>query len=204
MRISKISASVISGMLLAGGMLAASITPASAGTGAPGKKENIPADFAAWWEWRCPIGTSMLNFSLTTGPNVQTFRRQDFPQDNYNGPGVGMDVINMSHTEGSWFEANYSCSQVSPTPVTINKDIGVVSIGREEDMLLQWVNCPDSHPHFISSQINDKNLPAGGEMTVTPNKVGGLATGVLIVLTNPGRLTGQVTGNITCERLATS
>ncbi len=176
MSIRKLSTSAIAVAFLAGGIFAAipasaenisnTITSSDAAPPEGTFRVQIARDYMQWQEYRCPVGVTMTYFSLTGGPNVHIGTQYAFPQDKTHGSGFGADVINMSHTESSWYEVSYKCTTVPTTNVTVEKTVTSPAgpIGRIPRGTTQYLDCPLDHPvaKSATTKLIDGN-PADSE-----------------------------------------
>ncbi len=117
------------------------------------RRIDIPKDYMQWQEYRCPLGKAMTNFSLTAGPNIHLGTQTAFPADRYHGSGFGRDVINMSHTDSTWYDVSYTCSSAPPPPDDIKILTGTHYIDPSTTETTFQLDCPSNHPVFVKSEL---------------------------------------------------
>ncbi|MFD3537466.1 hypothetical protein [Streptomyces sp. NPDC058664] len=198
MAIRRISLSVISGILLMGGISAT--TPASAAdtpVGADGpRRVTIEPGYMKWVEWRCHVGSQMSEFSITGGPYTHLGAQQAFPENEWAGPGVGLDIINLSNTSYSWYEVSYNCSE--PLPIKVKKIFDIPSSGIVERSL----GCPSGYP-WIGAGTGRQISGLNGSISIQSYEVyppdsEGAGYGTFKVK-NSSRIGGEVELTVTCH-----
>ncbi len=200
MAIRKISFSVISGMLLAGGIFAASpalAVDAPVPTATTGKVV-IPPDYMTWGEWRCPSGSRMSDFVITAGPNTHLGTQYALPENDWSGSGFGRDIINMSHTSSSWYEVSYSCS--TPPPIKVKKIFDIAGAHSVREISEKTLACPINYP-WIGEGEGRQISGLDGSISIQSYKVDQSyqeGRGTFQVM-NASRVSGQVELTITCH-----
>ncbi|MFD3537804.1 hypothetical protein [Streptomyces sp. NPDC058664] len=130
------------------GLTFACVSPASASEQGYSDEKPVPADYVNRMYWHCPVDSEMLNFKYVLEGDIVVGNFNAETAGGGHGTGIGLDVINRSHTNAGKIKVAYSCKSLS---YIVGSVFNVPGFDHGITETTHTISCPDAYPHLIVS-----------------------------------------------------